>query len=96
MRTVSPIHDDADANTLTIRPGVRLAGVPKLSATQILVADVSALYLVQTEDFTIEMNDQYAFANDAVALRVKARLNVAAPTPDKSMRQAKISPPAGP
>jgi hypothetical protein len=66
-------------NTLTIGPGVGLVGVPKLSATQILVADVSALHLVQTEDFTIEMSDQYTFANDAVALRVKARLNVAAP-----------------
>ena len=91
--TGEPLHDDAPADALTIGPGIRVIGVPSLGEDpggDVLVADTSALFLVQREAFTIELSREYGFANDSTALRVKARVAVAAPTPLKSLRLATI------
>ena len=89
-----PIHNDAPSGALTIGPGIRVVGVPKLSsaaAAEVLVADVSQLFLVIRAGSQMEVNNNYFFGNDAAALRVKARVAVACPTPDKSLRTATIA-----
>jgi hypothetical protein len=94
--TGTPLHGDSASGDLTIGPGIKVVGVPMLdgAAGEVLVADVSSVYLIQREDFTIEMSSDYGFANDSTALRVKARVNVNCPTPAKSLWKATIT--AGP
>jgi hypothetical protein len=93
--TGDPIHDDAPPGTaLMLGPGIRTFAVPSLvggATPEILVADVSSLFLVQREVLTIEMNDAVYFTSDSTALRVKARVAVACPTPAKSLRMAVIA-----
>jgi hypothetical protein len=86
------IHQDAPDQTLTLGPGIRTVAVPKLAAgttpPEILVADVSSLYLVQRDPLVIETSREVYFASDQLALRVKGRFAVACPTPGKSLRKA--------
>jgi hypothetical protein len=90
--TGDPIHEDAPDQTLTLGPGIRTVAVPKLSASttppEILVADVSSLYLVLREPLVIETSRELYFGSDQLALRVKGRYAVACPTPGKSLRKA--------
>jgi HK97 family phage major capsid protein len=85
-----PIHNDAP---LTIGKGIQVVSVPKLAGgatPEILVADVSSVYLFLRDQFVIEMNPAFGFDRDGTGLRVKSRVNVAAPTPAKSLRKAVI------
>jgi hypothetical protein len=89
--TGDPIHPDSSTGDLTIGPGIRTVAVPKLvggTTPEILVADVSSLYLVIREAFMIETSRDIYFASDSLGLRVKTRVAVACPTPQKSMRKA--------
>ena len=86
-----PLHGDSPSGDLTIGPGIRVVEVPKLGVAEVLVADVSSVFLIQREDFTVEMSADYGFATDSTALRVKARVNVNCPTPAKSLWKATIA-----
>jgi HK97 family phage major capsid protein len=90
----TPIHEDSPNGQLTLGPGIPVIGVPMLDADDILVADVSQTYLVQRDPFIVEsdMGMGAGFTTDSQWLRVKARVNVNAPTPNKSLRLATISP----
>jgi HK97 family phage major capsid protein len=93
--TGEPVHDDSDTpGSLILGPGIRCVAVPSLAATEILVADVSSTFLVLREQLVVEMNDAAYFNSDSMALRVKARVACACPTPNKSLRTATIT--AGP
>jgi HK97 family phage major capsid protein len=86
--TDMPIHEDgADA---MIGPGIRLIPVPTLTATEIVVADASAVYLVQRDDFRVDASRDYLFGADQLALRILGRFGIACPTTEKSMRRADI------
>ena len=87
-----PIHADAAAGALTIGPGIGVVSVPKIATSDVLVADVSQVYLVEREALVIETSPDYYFNSDALALRVKARVACAAPTPQKSLRKTTITP----
>jgi hypothetical protein len=93
--TGDPIHDDTPTpGALLVGPGIRTFAVPSLAGgatPEILVADVSSLFLVQREVLTIEMNDAVYFESDSVAVRVKARVAAACPTPAKSLRKGVIA-----
>jgi hypothetical protein len=89
--TGDPIHVDSASGVLTIGPGIKTVAVPKLvggATPEILVADVSSLYLVIREAFMIETSRDIYFASDSLGLRVKTRVAVACPSPQKSMRKA--------
>jgi HK97 family phage major capsid protein len=79
-----PIH--ADGAAAMVGPGIRMIGVPSLSAGETLVADVSRLYLVLRQDFEAKMSDQAKFANDQIVLRIKGRFGIACPNPGKTIR----------
>lgn len=87
-----PIHADAPAGALTIGPGIGVVAVPSLTGGDVLVADTSSLFLVVRDQLSMELNQSVYFAHDATALRVRARVAVAAPTPTKSLRKATITP----
>ena len=86
-----PIHPDAPAGGLTIGPGIGVVAVPSLT-DDVLVADTGSLFLVVRDQLSMTPNDSVYFAHDARALRVRARVAVAAPTPLKSLRKATITP----
>jgi hypothetical protein len=89
--TGDPIHEDAPDQTLTIGPGIRTVAVPSLvggTTPEILVADVSSLFLVIRDELSIDVNPSIYFASDSVGLRVKVRVACACPTPAKSLRKA--------
>jgi HK97 family phage major capsid protein len=93
--TGDPIHDDATPGTaLMLGPGIKTFAVPSLvggATPEILVADVSSLFLVLREAFVFELNDAVYFTSDSLALRVKCRVACACPTPAKSLRKAVIA-----
>jgi hypothetical protein len=89
--TGDPIHVDSASGVLTIGPGIKTVAVPKLvggTTPEILVADVSSLYLVIRDPLTIETSRDVYFASDSLGLRVRTRVAVACPTPAKSLRKA--------
>ena len=79
-----PIH--ADGAAAMVGPGIKMIGVPSLSAGETLVADVSRLYLVLRSDFDVQMSDQAKFTTDQIVMRVKGRFAVACPNPGKTIR----------
>jgi HK97 family phage major capsid protein len=92
--TGQPIHDDSAADDLNIGPGIKTVAVPSLvggATPDILVADISSVYLVLRDPFMIEVNPSIYFASDSTALRVKVRVAAACPTPAKSLRKAVIA-----
>lgn len=80
-----PIH--ADGAAAMVGPGIRLIPVPSLSAGEVLVADLSGLYLVLRSDFTADFSEHAGFAKDQVLLRIKGRFACACPTPEKTLRR---------
>jgi HK97 family phage major capsid protein len=89
-----PIHADSPTGVLTIGPGIQTVAVPSLvggASPDILVADVSATYLVIRDALMIEMDRSVYFASDSLGLRVKTRVACACPTPAKSLRKAVIA-----
>jgi hypothetical protein len=91
--TGDPIHADSSTGTLTIGPGISTVPVPSLAGgatPEVLVADVTSLFLVIRDPFLIETDTSVYFASDSLGLRVKTRVACACPTPQKSMRMAKF------
>jgi HK97 family phage major capsid protein len=94
MRTATtgdPIHEDSPTGTLTLGPGIRTVAVPKLvggTTPEILVADVSSVYLVVRDPLVVETDPSVYFGSDSLGLRVKCRVACACPTPQKSLRKA--------
>ena len=87
-----PLHTDApSAATLTLGPGIRTLAVPMMHAGDVLAFDASAVFRVARSDFAVELSREAGFATDSVWLRVKGRLAVAAPTPEKSLRRCTIA-----
>jgi HK97 family phage major capsid protein len=87
-----PLHTDApSAGTLTLGPGIRTLAVPMMHAGDVLAFDASAVFRVVRSDFAVELSREAGFATDSVWLRVKGRLAVAAPTPEKSLRRCTIA-----
>jgi HK97 family phage major capsid protein len=89
--TGDPLHADSATGTMTIGPGISVVAVPKLvggATPEILVADVSSLYLVIREALVVETSRDIYFASDSLGLRVKTRVAAACPTPQKSLRKA--------
>jgi HK97 family phage major capsid protein len=90
----SPLHDDSPSGQpLTLGPGIRVTGVPMLDPADVLAVDTSMVFLVERDDVGMEMSDQPGWNRDTLSIRVKGRLTVAAPVPEKSMRQVVIGPP---
>jgi HK97 family phage major capsid protein len=99
----TPVHDDQATDAITLGPGIRVVGVPMLTTpADLLVADVGSVFRVVRDDFSIEGSPFPGWMTDTASLRVKGRLTVAAPTPEKSLRKvvgaapgaAKAAPPA--
>ena len=58
-----------------------------------LAVDVSSVFRVVRSDFVVEVNPAAGWTTDTLSLRVKGRLAVAAPTPEKSLRRVTIAEP---
>jgi hypothetical protein len=92
--TSMPIHEDAPTGDLTIGPGIKTVAVPALvggATPEILVADVSSVFLVQRDPLMIEINPSIYFGSDSTGIRVRVRCACACPTPQKSLRKATIT-----
>jgi HK97 family phage major capsid protein len=92
--TGDPIHEDSPTGVLTIGPGIQTVPVPALAGgttPEILVADVSSVYMVIRDPLMIEMSREIYFSSDQLGLRVKCRVACACPTPAKSLRTAIIA-----
>lgn len=77
---------------LTSLAGLAPVLVPKLSeADGAIVADTSRAWLVQRQDFSVELSDQVLFMSDQVALRVKGRFAAAIPDVNKTARRVQLS-----
>jgi len=92
--TGDPVHDDSPTGVLTIGPGIKTVAVPSLvggATPEILVCDVTSVYLVMRDPLMIETDPSVYFASDSMGLRVKCRVACACPTPAKSLRKAVIA-----
>ena len=74
-----------------------LAVVAARSASRPIVYDASRCFTVVRQDWQVLSSSDYspAFERDAIALRIVGRLNVAVPTPDRSIRALDIPGPTG-
>ena len=63
--------------------------VPQLATA--MVYDKSRMFLVVRNDSSVEASSDYHFANDALSLRVKARVAMAIPDPNKAIRKLSVT-----
>jgi HK97 family phage major capsid protein len=87
-----PLHGDSATGDLTLGPGITVVPVPVMQPADVLAVDVSAVYLVVRQDFTVDLSPDAGFERDVATLRIKGRFAVAAPAPDKSLRKVTITP----
>ena len=69
--------------------GLTPAVVPQLATA--MVYDKSRMFLVVRNDSSVEASSDYHFANDALSLRVKARVAMAIPDPNKAIRKLSVT-----
>jgi hypothetical protein len=85
-----------DTNGSLVHPGGTLADVAGLRPVVVpglaepLVYDSNRVFLVLGQDSTADLSQDFAFDRDAVAIRVKARVNVAAPDANKAIRKLNL------
>ena len=58
--------------------GLAEVGVPELAAGDLLVLDSTRVYLIERSDFAVDVSTDYAFARDALAVRIRGRFAVGA------------------
>jgi HK97 family phage major capsid protein len=86
-----------DDNGALVHPGGSMADVAGLRPVLLpglgdtLIYDSSRVFLVLGQDSTAELSSDFAFDRDAVAMRVKARANVAAPDQAKAIRKLTVA-----
>lgn len=83
-----PIH--ADSDTLVLGP-TPVTPVAALAAAEILVADVSRLFLIRRSDFQVAISPDWGFATDSVGVRISGRFAVGCPTPAKALRRVTVA-----
>jgi len=69
--------------------GLTEVGVPEL--TDVLVYDSTRAFLIVRNDFEVAISQDYAFAADSAAVRIRGRFAVAAPTVQKTLRQITVA-----
>ena len=72
--------------------GLAEVGVPELAAGDLLVIDATRVYLITRSDFAVDVSTDYAFARDAMAVRIRGRFAVGAPAVEKSLRKLVVAP----
>jgi HK97 family phage major capsid protein len=88
-----------DGNGQLVHPGGSLADVAGLKPVTVpglanpLVYDSRRVFLVLGQDSNADISNDFAFDHDAVAIRVKARVNVAAPDKAKAIRKLTVTAP---
>ena len=71
--------------------GVTEVGVPELAAADVLALDTSRIWLIVRNDFDVAISQDYAFRQDAAAIRLKGRFAVAAPSVEKALRRLQVT-----
>jgi HK97 family phage major capsid protein len=70
--------------------GLTEVGVPNLADT--LVYDSTRMFfVVRTQDFEVAISQEYAFASDSLAVRVRGRFAVGCPAPGKTLRKITVT-----
>jgi len=70
--------------------GLTEVGVPSLTDT--LVYDATRIYfIVRTQDFEVAVSEDYLFASDSAAVRVRGRFAVGCPAVSKTIRKITVS-----
>ena len=71
--------------------GLEEVGCPELKAEDILVIDQTRAWLVVRNDFAVDASTDFAFQQDAYALRLRGRFAAAAPDVPKALRRLEVS-----
>lgn len=71
--------------------GLAEVGVPELKAADILVIDKARTWLIVRNDFAVDTSQDFAFQQDALAVRVRGRFAVAAPDVPKALRRLEVT-----
>jgi HK97 family phage major capsid protein len=68
-----------------------LTEVPCPEANDCLVYDATRMYLILRSDFEVALSQDYAFASDSTALRVRGRFAVGVPSLPKAVRKVTVA-----
>lgn len=71
--------------------GLAEVGVPALDAVDVLVIDAARMFLIVRSDFAVDISGDYAFRQDARAIRIRGRFALGVPSIDKSLRRLTIT-----
>jgi len=74
--------------------GLTEVGVPELAAADVLVVARDRAWLIQRNDFLVDISRDWAFQKDALAVRLRGRFAVGAPDLPKSLRKLSVTGPA--
>ncbi len=74
--------------------GLAEVGVPGLEKADLLVIDATRTFLVVRSDFAVDISGDYAFRQDAQAIRIRGRFAIGVPSVDKALRKVTVTEPA--
>lgn len=74
--------------------GLLEVGVPQLERDDILVIDSARTFLIVRSDFSVDISGDYAFRQDAQAIRIRGRFAIGVPSVDKALRKVTVTEPA--
>jgi hypothetical protein len=73
--------------------GLAEVGVPQLDRDDILVIDAARTFLIVRSDFAVDISGDYAFRQDAQAIRIRGRFAIGVPSIDKALRKITVTEP---
>jgi HK97 family phage major capsid protein len=71
--------------------GLQEVGVPQLDRDDILVIDSARTFLIVRSDFAVDISGDYAFRQDAQAIRIRGRFAIGVPSVDKALRSVSVT-----
>lgn len=74
--------------------GLQEVGVPQLESDDVLVIDATRTFLIVRSDFGVDVSGDYAFRQDATAIRIRGRFAIGVPSVDKALRKVTVTGPA--
>lgn len=70
--------------------GLAEVGVPQLQRGDVLVIDATRTHLIVRSDFDVDISGDYAFRQDAQAVRIRGRFAIGVPSVDKALRKLDV------
>jgi hypothetical protein len=86
-----PAHGDSAGPDLVLGPGITVVPSAVLAAGEALAVEVGRTYFIERDRISVAASEHAIFEYDGVLLRVRGRVAVACPNPQRSLRKLTVT-----